>query len=103
MQGTGIEVAMGAREGNATSHNDNVVKHSLKRVMKTIDNFILTEYQALFESVAIDDIQDAESNTCKVKSTDVYQNQKLLTRVKEELKWCEDQNITPTELIKICI
>jgi hypothetical protein len=91
---------MGAK---GDSINDNVVKHSLKRVMKTIDNFILTEYQSLFEAVAVDIEDSKKAHVCKVKAVDVYQNQKLLQKAREELKWCDDQNMTPTELIKICI
>lgn len=83
-QNGNIMQALG-RDGQS---NSDIQKHSLKRVMKTIDNFILSEYQLLFQNQSQQN--SAHSKEFFVKQSDLYNNEKLLRKAKEELQFCED-------------
>jgi hypothetical protein len=64
-----------------------VVEFSLKRVMKTLNNFILNEYSKLF-------FNSSSGDAKIVKHTEVYTNAQLLKKAQEELKFCENKHIS---------
>lgn len=89
---------MGGRDGHT---NSDIQKHTLKRVMKTIDNFILSEYHLLFKNQS--QHSSEHSKEFVVKQSDLFTNEKLLRKAKEELQFCEDTRVTPLDLIKKCL
>ena len=73
-----------------------VVEFTLKRVMKNLNNFILNEYKVLFPH-----LQEKGKDT--VKADEFIGNDRLVAKAQEDLKFCQDKSVTPTELIKKCI
>ena len=64
--------------------------------MKNLNNYILNEYQKLFAIVT-----DEKSNGITQK--EFLTNQTLLKKANEELRFCEDKNVSADDLIRKCL
>ena len=70
--------------------------HGSKRIQKKMNDYILTNYSKLFfDGLQVEDM--------KISVQDIISNQTLVTKVKDELKFCSDQEITAEELIRRCV
>ncbi len=68
-------------------------KHSLNRVKKKINDFIIMNYNSLF-------FQDPAVTV--VTRSDIFSHPKLMQKALEELRLCTEQR-TPLDLLKECI
>ena len=78
-----------------------VIEYTLKRVMKTINNYILNEWQKLFFSGTTHTKENEAER--KIQKEEFFSNQMLLRKAGDELKFCENKNITAAALIKECV
>lgn len=92
-----IDDGKGAAANNK-QNKDEVVVFSLKRVMKALNNYILNEYQKLFNIGS-----KVEDGSRSVKQGEFITNPQLLKKARDELKFCENKQITPEELIRQCV
>ena len=81
----------GAKKGGG-----DVVEFTLKRVMKNLNNYILNEYQKLFQLATTD-------SKSGITQKEFISNAILLKKAGEELRFCEDKNISSVDLIKKCL
>jgi hypothetical protein len=81
-------------KGGEGEKKDEVVVFSLKRVMKALNNYILNEYQKLFNLGS-----KVEDGSRSVKQGEFVTNPLLLKKARDELKFCENKQVTPEELI----
>lgn len=111
------------REENGERIIDGLVQHSIKRVKKKINDYILNNYDKLFFKTSnkatpqeLDaanngaDAQGAAANRNQksspeqtVSTEDILTNSELLKKVDAELRLCEDRNKAPRELLQECV
>lgn len=105
----GIEGMAKAGEGE---NNKDVLLYSRKRIMKNMNNYILTEHEKLTvpRTMAVDqrasdqgDGGKTSDNQQLIKKSDLLACVQLLEKAKEELKFCEDRSVTPASLIADCL
>ena len=66
-------------------------KHSLNRVKKKINDFIIGNYNQLF-------FNDSKTDGTLTRD-DIFENPKLLTKVQDELRLSTEQDKAPCELL----
>ena len=98
-----------AEEGQA----EGLVHHSIKRVKKKINDFILNNYNKLFfnSSSKVTPQQNAENlpnetpaneaagQEQTLSAEEILSNPELLKKVEAELRLCDDRNKAPRELL----
>jgi hypothetical protein len=65
--------------------------------MKILNNYILNEYQKLFSLAVADDTRNG------ITQREFLSNPALLKKASEELRFCEDKNLSAVDLIKHCL
>ena len=97
------------KEKEGIAIDDGLIQHSVKRVKKKINDYILINYQKLFfdnqnkenrqgtEAVA----QNSDEQT--LSAEDILSNAELLGKVQVELRLSDEQNKDPRELLQECL
>jgi len=71
------------------TETDQVVKYSLNRIKKTINNYILEHFK--------------KQINCIISIGEISSNSSLIKKAADELKYCVDKKATPVSLIDSCI
>lgn len=96
-------------KADGSENNKDVLLYSRKRIMKNMNNYILTEHEKLFapKMMSADkkstETGDAVKTENLVKKSDLLSCVSLLDKAKDELKFCEDRKVTPALLIADCL
>ena len=106
---------------NGSEQVEGLVHHSIKRVKKKINDYILNNYDKLFfkntninkatpEADANQENVNAAANTNSkaspeqtLSAEEILTNTELITKVEGELRLCEERNKAPRELLQECV
>ena len=90
--------------------------HSIKRVKKKINDYILNNYNKLFfknsnkttpntiDGTAVDNEQpDGKAEEQTLSTDEILSNVELKTKVEAELRLCEERDKAPRDLLQECV
>ena len=87
-------------KADAIKDGNDLIKHSIKRVRKKINDYILINYQKLFFK---NDLKELGANLKTLSSETILTNAELLSKVEAELRLSDDQDKLPRDLLNECI